>query len=127
MVGGAVPLIVNIFMAALAGIGFHEELAGNFFAPVDLRGAREEWAAGAIAFAIHRERWELRILNARVPVPAGFAEITSRRRENGQNCEHGYDAQSSVAREPSTSCVLKIRFSSRAHARREDQSRSKKA
>ena len=37
MVGGTVPLVVNIFMTTLAGIRLHEELARNLFSTIDLR------------------------------------------------------------------------------------------
>ena len=47
------PLVVDIFVAALAGVGLHEKLAGNFLLAVDLRRTGEERALGAVAFAIH--------------------------------------------------------------------------
>jgi len=51
--GRALPLLVDIGVAALTGVGLHEELAGNFLMPVNLRGAREEIALRAVAFIIH--------------------------------------------------------------------------
>src|ERR1700733_11629578 len=47
------PLVVNVFVAPLAGIGLHEELAGNFLLAVNLRRTREERSLGSIAFAAH--------------------------------------------------------------------------
>src|SRR5207302_2769925 len=53
MVGRTVPLVVNIFVAALAGIGLHEELAGDFLFAVNLRRTGKEIALGTVALAIH--------------------------------------------------------------------------
>src|ERR1700723_712064 len=96
MVGRAIPLLVDIFMTALAGVRFHEELAGNFFASIDLRRTGEKRAGGAIAFAIHGEGGKRGILEAGVLAPASFAEIGSRWRERGQQRDNDYDAQSSM-------------------------------
>src|SRR5208337_478945 len=72
MVRRTEPLVVDIFVTALAGIRFHEKLAGNFLLPVNLRGAREKRTLRPIAFAIHVGGWDRRILNAdtRLPAPA---------------------------------------------------------
>src|SRR6266404_5373988 len=47
------PLVVNILMAAFAGIRFHKELAGNFFSAINLRGAGEKVSLRAVAFVVH--------------------------------------------------------------------------
>src|SRR6267378_1183642 len=84
MVGRAVPLVVDVLMAALAGIRLHEELAGNFFSAIDLRGTREKWAGGAVAFAVHADGRQSGIFNASMLVPACFAEIASNGRQHGR-------------------------------------------
>src|SRR6202521_423019 len=56
MMGRTEPLIVDVFMAAFAGVGFHEKLAGNFLSAMDLSRTWEEWPIGAIALAIHAGR-----------------------------------------------------------------------
>src|SRR5271155_1632119 len=47
------PLIVDVLVAAFAGVGLHKELAGNFLTAVDLSRTRKEWAIRTVAFAIH--------------------------------------------------------------------------
>src|ERR1700675_3548552 len=98
MVGRAVPLVVDVLMAALAGIRLHEELAGNFFSAIYLRGAGEKWSIGAVAFAIHGERRQRGILNASLLIPASFAEIASHRRQHRQHDEYGGNANDSMTR-----------------------------
>src|ERR1700723_1966629 len=96
MVGRAIPLLVDIFMTALAGVRFHEELAGNFFASIDLRRTGEKRAGGAIAFAIHGERRKSGFWEGGVRAPAILGEMGSRWRERGQQRDNDYDAQSSM-------------------------------
>src|ERR1700731_1798100 len=98
MVSRTVPLIVDILVTALAGIRLHEELAGNLFSAIHLRGAGEKWAGGAVAFAVHADGRKGGIFNASMLVPAGFAEIASNGREHRQQCEHGRNRNDSVAR-----------------------------
>ncbi len=74
MVRGAEPLVVDVLVAALTGVGFHEELAGNFLLAVDLRGTGEEWAVGAVAFTVHGVGRHGGILNAIADLPA-FADV----------------------------------------------------
>src|ERR1700688_494941 len=119
MVSGAVPLVVNIFVAALAGVGLHEELAGNFFSAIDLRGAGEECAVGAVAFTVHGKRRERRIFNAAVLVAASFAEIAGYGCEHCQHSEHGGNSYDNVTRQ-----ALVAACSSRAPASRGHQARA---
>src|SRR6266852_8990716 len=106
MVRRTVPLIVDILVAALAGIRLHEELAGNLFSAVDLRGTGEKWAGGAVAFAIHADGRKGGIFNASVLVPAGFAEIASDGRQHRQHGEYGGNAKNGMAGQPSMSPYL---------------------
>src|SRR5713226_3843136 len=41
------PLVVDVLVAALAGVGLHEILAGNFLSAIDLGGTGEEGALRA--------------------------------------------------------------------------------
>src|ERR1019366_6968840 len=96
MVGRTVPLVVDILVTALAGFRFHEELAGNFFSAIHLRGTGEKWAGGAVAFAVHSGGRQRRILNAATLAPASFAEIASNGRQHRQHNEHGGNAKCSM-------------------------------
>src|SRR6266852_4681012 len=93
MVRRTVPLIVDILVAALAGIRLHEELAGNLFSAIDLRGTGEKWAGGAVAFAVHADGRKVGIFDASMLVPAGFAEIASDGRQHRQHGEDGGNAR----------------------------------
>src|SRR5438270_11700341 len=69
MVGRTVPLVVNILMTALAGIGLHEELAGNFLFAVNLRRTGEEISLRPVALAIHAFGRHLGILYSVARLP----------------------------------------------------------
>src|ERR1700687_2940903 len=100
MVGRTVPLVVDIFVAALAGIRLHEELAGNFFSAIHLRGTGEKWAGGAVAFAVHAHGRKGGIFNASMLVPTAFTEIASDGRQHRQHCEDRGDAKNGMTRPP---------------------------
>src|SRR5438309_9632907 len=70
MVGRTVPLVVDIFVAALAGIGLHEELAGNFLFAVNLRRTGEEIALRPVSLAIHAVGRHLGILYSIARLPS---------------------------------------------------------
>src|SRR5207302_7773379 len=99
------PLVVNVLMAAPAGIGLHEKLAGNFLAAVDLRRTGEEGALGAVAFTIHARRRVGRVRNHRARLPARDAQVLSDSTESGQhkqtNCR-AYDCQTGAADQPAS-------------------------
>src|SRR5260370_4290052 len=101
MVSRTVPLVVDIFVAALAGIRLHEELAGNFFSAIHLRGTGKKWAGGAVAFAVHAHGWKGGIFNASMLVPASFTEIASDGRQHRQHCEDSGNAKNGKTRQPS--------------------------
>src|ERR1700688_2373785 len=101
MVSRAVPLIVDILMTALAGIRLHEELAGNLFSAVHLRGAGEKWAGGAVALAVHADGRKGGIFNASMLVPASFAEIASDGRQYRQHGDYGGHTKNGMTRQPS--------------------------
>src|SRR6266403_690962 len=98
MVSRAVPLVVDILVAALAGVRLHEELAGNLFSAIDLRGTGKKWAGGAVAFAVHADGRKGGIFNASMPVPACFSEIASDGCQHRQHGEYGGNANDSVTR-----------------------------
>src|SRR5271154_5572679 len=100
MMSRTVPLIVNIFVTSLARIGLHEELTGNPFTAIHLRRAGEKWSGGTVTFAVHSERGERRILDARMPAPTSFAEVARSRRQHCQRTEYNNDADSSMTKDP---------------------------
>src|SRR5438046_10368693 len=65
MVRRTEPLVVYVLVTALAGVGLHEEFAGNFSFTVDLGRAREERTLRAITFAAHVSGRHRGILNPR--------------------------------------------------------------
>src|SRR6266403_7146 len=98
MVSRAVPLVIDILVATLAGIRLHEELAGNLFSAIHLRGTGKKWAGGAVAFAVHGDGRKAGIFNASMLVPARFSEIASDGRQHRQHGEYGSNAKDSVTR-----------------------------
>src|SRR6202521_6479805 len=101
MVSRTVPLIVDILVTALAGIRLHEELAGNLFSAIHLRGTGKKWAGGAVAFAVHANGRKGGIFNASMLVPARFAEIASDGRQHRQHGEYGGNAKNGMRGHPS--------------------------
>src|SRR5260370_27837970 len=74
---GAEPLLVNISVAALARVGLHEKLAGNFLVSVNLGRAGKEIALRTVALIVHGF-WRIGgDLNAGVTLPAGAARVPS--------------------------------------------------
>src|SRR5262245_11330776 len=53
MMGRAVPLLVDILVAALACLRLHEVFRGYVVSVVGLHGAREEFPGRAVALAFH--------------------------------------------------------------------------
>ncbi len=74
MVRRAEPLVVDILVATLAGVGLHEKLAGDFLLSVDLRGTGKERALRTVPFAVHAVRRHSGILNAVARLPT-FADV----------------------------------------------------
>src|SRR5439155_2085495 len=75
MVCRAEPLVVYVLVTALAGVGLHEEFAGNFSFTVDLGRAGEERTLWAITFAAHVSGRHRGILNPRMLLPARLAHV----------------------------------------------------
>src|SRR5205807_1425530 len=75
MVHRTEPLVVNVFVTALAGIRFHEKLAGDFLLAVDLGGTGEEVALCPVALSVHVVRRHGRVLNSAARLPT-FADVT---------------------------------------------------
>src|SRR6266851_5523507 len=101
MVSRTVPLVVDILVTAFAGIRLHEELAGNLFSAIHLRGTGKKWAGRAVAFAVHADGRKRGIFNASMLVPASFAEIVSDGRQHRQHGKHGGNAKNGATGEPS--------------------------
>ena len=80
------PLVVDVLVAALAGIGFHEKLAGNFLLAVNLRGTGKERAFRPIALAVHIVGRHRGILNAgaRLPTLAQVVRTVANGGDHGQ-------------------------------------------
>src|SRR5580765_1120 len=95
MVRGTEPLVVDVFVTALAGIGLHEKLTGNFLFAVHLRRTRKERTFGAVAFAIHVVGRHGRVLNAvaRFPTATNVARCVTNSYEHGET-EHNTDGAS---------------------------------
>src|SRR5437660_12918693 len=86
MVRRTEPLVVDVLVTALAGVGLHEELAGNLLFAVDLRGAGKERALGAVALAVHGFRRHGGVLYTAARVPA-FADVPRAVADCAQQCQ----------------------------------------
>src|ERR1700756_1222138 len=64
VVHGALPLLVDVRVATLAGLGFQEIVGGDVVAVFGLHGAGEEFAVGAVALLIHGGRGDGGIADA---------------------------------------------------------------
>ncbi len=71
----AEPLLVDVVVAALAGVRLHEVLAGNFFVPIDLRGTGEKRTLRSITFLIHLPGRQGGIFDAGMARPARLAHV----------------------------------------------------
>src|SRR5215470_10829176 len=91
----ALPLLVDISVATLAGLRFHEELAGNFLPPVNLCRTREKISLWPVALVIHGCRSIRWVLNVRRTFPARVTRIPTCR---AKGCE--CDQANSVAQRP---------------------------
>src|SRR5579883_2270471 len=69
----AVPLLVDIGVAALAGIGLHEIAGRDLAVVLGLRGTREKVTGWAVAFAVHRGGRLRRVGDAECAVPRNGA------------------------------------------------------
>src|SRR6267378_7201558 len=64
VVHGALPLLVDVGVAAFAGLRFQKVVGGDVVAVFGLDGAREKFAAGAVAFLIHGGRGDGGVVDA---------------------------------------------------------------
>ena len=85
MVDRAEPLVVDVLVAALAGIRFHEEFAGNLLLAVDLRRTGKKCALGAIAFVIHAGGRHCGIGHVSTLLPARLADIARSVAQSGES------------------------------------------
>src|ERR1700689_5173301 len=84
MVRRTLPFLVNVCVAALAGIGFGKIIRGNLPAVGRLGGTRKKRTARAIAFAVHGSRRDRRILDPVTAFPGSGPYPASA--ENNQTC-----------------------------------------
>ena len=98
MVHRTEPLVVDILVAALAGFRFHEELAGNLLAAIDLGRTGEKCAVRSVAFAVHAGRRHGRILNECPTQPARFAHIAGGKSESGKHYQADHDPRQRTTR-----------------------------
>src|SRR6516162_6356978 len=87
VMGGAVPLLEDVLMAAFAGVGLHEELRWYVAVAIHLRRAGEKLSACAVALVIHRKRRDLGIANDEMPAP-GTTRVLGSYRDNDPNGNH---------------------------------------
>src|SRR5260370_32613936 len=105
MMRGAVPLLVNVRVASLAGLLLHEIFCGNVAAIFGLRGAGEKLALRSVAFAVHGRSRHSRIGNAvcvlpgDLAIPPGSSGDTCGQQEQACETEH---ALSRARAQPST-------------------------
>ena len=89
MMRRALPFLVNVRMATLAGSGLGKIIRGNLPAVGRLRRARKERPARPIALALHRSRGYRRVFDAVRALPGNRAQPPrSVRRERGHNQKH---------------------------------------
>ena len=65
VVHGALPLVVDVFVALAAGFGIHEEIGRDDFSGVGLGGGWGEGRTGSRAFFLHRDGYDGGILDGR--------------------------------------------------------------
>src|ERR1051326_7607727 len=83
MMSGALPLLVNVGVAALARLRFHEKFTGNFLMAVNLSRAGEKVALRTIAFSVHGFGGIGGVLNAGGIQPARVAHVPCTGRKTG--------------------------------------------
>ena len=80
MMHRAFPLLVNISVAALAGLRLHEVVSGNVLPILGLNRTGEELALRAVAFVVHHGGSDRRILYAKATGPRDGAHPPGTRR-----------------------------------------------
>src|SRR5947209_6712884 len=84
--GGGIPVVVHVFMAALAAIRFHEKFAGDMSSADYLSRAGEKCSLGSISFCLHSKRSNRRVLNHVTCQPVPFAQRARGNSNTGCNC-----------------------------------------
>src|SRR6266481_7445342 len=74
MVRGALPLLVDVGVAALAALRLHKVGGWNLTVMQRLCGAGEEWARRSVAFIVHGGGSYCGVFDAMVALPGHFAE-----------------------------------------------------
>src|SRR5436305_15192907 len=102
--GGGIPVVVHVFMAALAAIRFHEKFAGDMSSADHLSRAGEECSLGSISFCLHSERSDWRVLNHMSREPLPFVQRTCGNINTGCNCrEQNHSSHSKFCKPQSCS------------------------
>ena len=83
MVRRAVPLLVYIAVAALAGLRFHKVFGRNQLSVPGLRGAGKKMALGSISFGPHIGRSDRRIADPIGIAPADHARVVAGCNQSG--------------------------------------------
>ena len=101
MVRGAVPLLVDVRVAALARLRLREILRGDVSVVQSLRGAGKKLSGWSVALSIHRGRWHCRIRYAVGVFPIDRPNPPRTRRNRDCKRQHCAEAQQ-PAREPAS-------------------------
>src|SRR5205807_2129180 len=95
VVHGAEPLVVDIFMATLARLRFHEKVSRNQLAIDGLCGTRKERTTRAISFGVHRG-WRRAVDDHVRAKPAYFAPLIACKGYESESCEQGRSGNEDV-------------------------------
>src|SRR5271155_1303574 len=94
MMGGCVPLVVNLFMALRAGFRIHEKVRRNDAAHVGLRRSWKERRFWTTAFAFHRERRAGRVDDAIIGIGEKSLIVVPDDRQRNQHDQCGCEGLS---------------------------------
>ncbi len=97
VVGGGGPLLVDLLVAAGAGVAGHEEVGRDRAAHVGLRGGREEGALRAAAFAVHAVRGQGRVRDA---IALRGVPVLPHDHQRGRADHDGHDAEGQTLGQP---------------------------
>src|SRR5579862_2268655 len=109
-------------MTALAGIGLHEKLAGDFLLSVNLRGTGKKRPRRSVAFAIHGVGRHRRILDSAALLPA-LANVTCPVANAGQQhqTDCGEQDRSAGIRDPPFRALFYLVGDQKAYSDERDQ------
>src|SRR5208283_3088171 len=87
MMRRTIPLLENVLVAALAGVGLHEELRRDLALARNLRRAGKERPGCAIAFVVHGTRSDLGVPDDEALAP-GIARVLGADRDDNGDGDH---------------------------------------